>query len=224
MSTKKIAMIVGTSAATLALFASLAMAETTTSDTGDHPLTITPAVKMMVNINASGHAQLSGTIAAVQSNSITVNSWGGVWTANITSDTKLTRRFGGNATISEFAAGDLVMVMGMAHDGSSWTIDAKKIQDMSIQARNASFSGTISGLQGSNFNLATKNRGTVKVTVNSDAKVMVNGKMGSVTDLANDMKASVSGVWDRTQTTVMASKVSARTPETKSTENTGNEH
>lgn len=165
------------------------------------------AAKMTVQINASGKTTLDGSIASVTANAITVNSWGGVWTINIGSDTKLIRRFGGNSTTSEFAIGDAVSVSGMASKDAPWTINAKNVKNMSIQARNASFSGTVSNLSGNTFSLATKERKTVSVTVNADAKIRVGDKATTTAALANGATVSISGVWNRAQSTVMAAKV-----------------
>lgn len=180
---------------------------------GDQGLGDKPAQpQMMVNINPSGHAALRGTIDSVGANSLAVKSWGGLWTVNIASSTKSVRKFGGAANLSEFQKGDWVEAQGKINESAVWTIDATMVRNNSIQTRNAEFSGTISNLSGSSFSLATEKRGTVKVTVNADAKIMVNGKAGAVSDLQNGMKAGVKGVWDRTQTSVAASMVSARTP------------
>lgn len=173
------------------------------------------ANRMMVQINPAGRAQLSGTLAAVQTSSFTINSWGGVWTVNVSPDTKLGRRFGGKSSLSEFAAGDSVMINGAVNQSAAWTVDAKNVQNLSIQTRNANFYGTLSNLNGNSFSLATKERGSVNVTLNADAKILVNGKTGGATDLANGMNAIVNGVWDRTQSTVSANRVNARTPRVK---------
>src|SRR5438094_410119 len=57
---------------------------------------------MSVNINPSGKASLRGIMDSVGTSSISVKSWGGLWTINIGSNTKLVRRFGGASNLSEF--------------------------------------------------------------------------------------------------------------------------
>ncbi len=166
----------------------------------------------MVNINPAGRTNLRGTLDSVGSNSLTVKSWGGNWTVNLVSTTKLVRRFGGSSSLSEFQKGDVVEVQGRAETNAVWTINAEGVKDFSIQMKGANFSGTISNLSGGSFSLATKERGTVQVTFKADARVMVNGKAGVAADLANGMQAMVSGVWDRKQSTVLAEKVQAKTP------------
>lgn len=171
---------------------------------------------MTVSINGNGRAMVRGTLDAINSNSLTLKSWGGEWTANLSSDTKLTRRFSGASSLSEFKTGDWVQVSGTANPNAAWTVTANAVRDLSIQTRNASFFGTVSNLSGGSFTLTTKNRGDVQVTVNSDAKITVDGKTGAaVSDLKNGMTGSVSGVWDRTQSTVLASRVNMKTPGVK---------
>lgn len=195
----------------MTLLSTFVSAETTSTNTAS---TISvPQVKMLVQINAAGHAQLNGSVAAIQDNSFTVNSWGGVWTVN-TGSAKLLRRFGGSSMLSEFAAGDFVMVTGKVNQ-SPWTIDASIVRNVSIQARNAAFSGTVSNVNGNSFAFTTKARGNVNVTLNTDAKIVVNGQSGSVSGIANSMIGTISGVWDRSRSTVLASKVNLRTPKVR---------
>ena len=168
--------------------------------------------RMALTVSASGKVMLRGTLQSVGTNSIVVTSWGGSWTVNIGSDAKLVRRFGGASSLSEFQAGDDIQVNGAISRAAAWTVDAKIVKDNSIQARNADFTGTISGLNGSAFTLTTPRRGDIKVTVNADAKITVNGKAATVSDLANGQRVRVKGVWDRTQSTVAASNASVYTP------------
>ncbi len=223
MSKSKFVLAAAGTVATAALLASFAVSALAdqNNDNSQGKKDNTPIAKMMVQFNSNGKGQLSGTVAAMQSGSFTLNSWGGVWNINVASSTKIIRRFGGTSNLPEFAVGDAVLVSGTVSTTTSWAVNAAKVQNMSIQTRNASFNGTISNLSGSSFTLTTKSRGGVKVTVNTDARVMVNDKTGAVSDLANGMTATISGVWDRTQSTVMASKVVARTPKTPGIENQG---
>ncbi len=166
-------------------------------------------VKQMVNINASGEAMLAGTLKSISADSLVVSSWGGDWTILMSSTTKLLRRFDGKASLSEFAVGDAVQVKGKVSTTSMWAVNARAVQDNSIQTRNASFSGTISNLNTSTwaFMLTTQKRGVLQVTVNADAKIKIGDSTGSVNDLMNGLMVSVSGVWNTQQSMLMASKV-----------------
>ncbi len=194
------------------IFTFAAFAQDNNSEDSSHSDESKSETSMQVNINPVGRVNLRGTVDSVKSAVMTVKSWGGTWTVNLSSTTKLVRRFGGTSNTSEIQSGDMVGVEGKISTVASWTIDATNVRDSSIQTRNASFFGTISNLSGSSFTLTTKEKGAVKVTVNLVAKIIVDGKASQVSDLANGMQASVGGVWDRMQSTVLADKVQAKTP------------
>ncbi len=163
--------------------------------------------KQMVNINASGQAALSGTLKSIGTNSLVLSSWGGDWTITWTASTSLLRKFEGHGSLTELMVGDNMQVKGKVNTNSPWTIDARMVQDNSIQTRSASFSGTISNLNGNTFTLTTKKRGALQVMVNADAKIRVGDATGSLADLANGMMVSASGVWNTSHSTLLASKV-----------------
>ncbi len=205
---KKIAIALVAAGGLVLALASFAGAETNSNTTNGasnaHPMALT--------VSASGQAMLRGTLQSIGSNFVVVTSWGGNWTINVNSSTTFVRRFGGTSGLLEFVIGDNIQVNGKISQSAVWTIDAKNIKNNSIQARNANFAGTISGLSGSMFTLTTPRRGDVKVTVNADARIMVNGATSTVSGLQNGMRADVKGAWNRNQSTVMASRVVARTP------------
>ena len=164
--------------------------------------------KMMVTISASGQANLAGTLKSMTSTTLTVASWGGDWTVNVSSTTKLSRKNDGKSMLSEFAVGDMIRVEGKASTTGLWTIDAKKVWDSSIELR-SDLRGTISNLSGSTFTLTTKKGVAVAVTLNADAKIMLMGKTATSADLSNGMMVTVVGVWNAGKSTLMASKVTA---------------
>ncbi len=177
-----------------------------------------PAVRQKLEINPSGHVSLVGTLKSVATSSLVVTTWGGDWTVN-TGSAKMIRRSGGSSALSEMRAGDEIRLNGKINASSSFTIDATVLRNQSIQAKNAEFSGTVSNLNSasSSFTLSTRKRGDVKVVVNSDARILVNGTSSQISALANGMFAEVRGIWDRSQSDVQASRVIARTANSTST-------
>lgn len=223
MSKNKVLTAVAGGVVAMAIMVSLAAAQTGENEKKGENGAL--SAKMSVMINASGRAQLNGTVVSVASTSVVVKSWGGNWTVDTSGpDVKILRRFGGASNLAEFVAGDYVSVLGTVSDSATWTIVAKNVRDMSIQARNASFTGTISNLNGNSFTLSTKGRGNVAVTLAADAKISIVGSTSTgAAALANGMTVGVSGVWDRTQSTVTANRVIGRMPKVKKQENE-NEH
>ena len=109
-------------------FIALANTDTTTPTTTNTPTVVnTPAVHaepMMLQIEPKGNALLRGTINSVASNSLVVKSWGGNWTVNFSSSTKLMPN-----DIAQFKVGDFIGVQGTVNQASSWTIDATLMRD-----------------------------------------------------------------------------------------------
>ena len=79
---------------------------------------------------------------------------------NVVKETMLKRRFGANSTLSEFMVGDELAVV-------SKNQDAKYIRNLSIQRRNAVFTGTITTKADASFTLQTLSRGLQSVYISS---------------------------------------------------------
>lgn len=122
--TKKIAAIIGI----VSFFASagMAFAQTTTTAASAGGTPVASAQRMLLQVGPAGKALLRGTIASVSSGSITVKSWGGDWTVNVSSSAHLLPQ---GADLSSFQVGDFVGVQGSVNQDASWTIDATLIRD-----------------------------------------------------------------------------------------------
>lgn len=192
----------------------MALAQTTTSA----PATSSPVYSISAGTN--GNVTLRGTLKAISGTSLTVTSWGGDWMVDVSS-AKLLRRFGAVAGIAEFQTGDQLTVQGKVSTSASWSITATRVQDMSIQAKNADSTGTVSSLNAGarTFSLTTKNKGVVVVTVNGDAKIYLGKNPAQISDLANGQTVRVQGVWDRTASTILASLVRISVPKSTSGSN-----
>jgi len=80
---------------------------------------------MIVEIGPAGKTILRGTVKTVDANSLTVASWGGDWTINISSDTKVVPE----TDLSKFKAGDFVGVQGSVNKGAAWTVNARLVRN-----------------------------------------------------------------------------------------------
>ena len=189
------------SIALMSVFAFLASALPALADT------TSTAMKQELTINNAGTSMLTGTLKSMSPTSFTVTSWGGDWMINVPATTKLMRKYSGTSSMAEFTVGDMVQVKGKVDAAAPWTIDAQTVQDNSIQTLNASFSGTVSNLNGSTLTLTTKSRGVVQVTLNTGVKIMMSGKTGMMSDIANGTMIGVSGVWNTQKSMLWASKV-----------------
>jgi hypothetical protein len=145
-------------------------------------------------------ARFFGTIASIGTNSLTVNAKDGkTYTVNITSETKLKRRFWGEATLAERVVGNKVNIFGNWTDNTKTAVDAKVIRNISIQRRWGVFIGTVTAKGTDNFTMQTVNRG-VQTVYFSTAK-FVKRNMESITyaDIQVAHRVRVKGVWDSSQ-------------------------
>ncbi len=119
--TKKI-MYVGLAATMLVGAASFTLAQTPSS-------TPNPAGKMVLEIGPEGRTLLRGTVDSVGTNSLVVKSWGGNWTVNVSSSTKLMP----TTDLSKFQKGDFVGVQGTMDTNAAWTVNANLVRDWTIR-------------------------------------------------------------------------------------------
>ncbi|MBI4973698.1 hypothetical protein HZC27_03760 [Candidatus Roizmanbacteria bacterium] len=139
---------------------------------------------------------------------------------NLVKETMLKRRFGANSTLSELMVGDELAVVGKRHKGtdgqySESEVDAKYIRDLSIQRRNAVFTGTITTKADSSFTLQTVSRGLQNVYISSTTTIHEKDKVKTYADLAVGDKVLVKGeLWDRANTKIDAKKI-LRLPSSK---------
>ena len=97
-----------------------------TSGTNVHPLITT-----MLRVGPKGNAFMRGTIASVSGDVITVNSWGGTWTVDVSSSTKVLPSTA-NGSVTSFQTGDLIGVLGSVSTSGNWTINAKVVRDRTM--------------------------------------------------------------------------------------------
>jgi len=150
-------------------------------------------------------ARFTGTITAKADNSLTVATKDGkTYKVNVTSDTKLKRRFWGDATFAELAEGNRVNVFGDWTDDTQTAVNAKVIRDVSIQRRWGAFFGDVTVKNSDNFVMQTVNRGTQTVYFTSTTK-FVKRDMTTMayTDITVGDKVRVKGVWDNSQNKII---------------------
>ncbi len=83
----------------------------------------------VVNVGPNGNTLLRGTLSAVGTTTLTVKSWGGDWTVNVSTSTQLMPM----TMMSQFKVGDFVGVQGTASTTGLWTVDAKLVRDWSAR-------------------------------------------------------------------------------------------
>ncbi len=162
-----------------------------------------------VSIGAQGNVTLVGTVSAISGKTLSVSSWGGVWTVD-TTNAKLVRRFGGESNLAEFKVGDKVTVHGTATT-SSLAITAKSVQNETIQAKGVNPIGTISNVTATSFTLSTRDGKTYSVTTDSSTKITLNKATTTLAGLLTSVAVRVDGVINRNDNSILASRVSQDT-------------
>ena len=120
---------------------------------------------------------------------------------NVVKETMLKRRFGANSSLSEFMVGDELAVVAKNQD-------AKYIRNLSIQRRNAVFTGTITTKSDTSFTLQTVSRGLQNVYISSTTVIYEKDKVKTYADLTVGDKVLVKGeLWDRANTKIDAKKI-----------------
>ena len=114
--------VVSMGAAVAALFASsVAFAETSMMGDAMHKsmpssmMMMRPPAPMILSVEGNGKGRLRGVVASVSTTSITVATWGGLWTISTTGDTQVMPT---KMTFSEIKVGDYVGAMGMVSEDS----------------------------------------------------------------------------------------------------------
>jgi len=176
---------------TVATFATILIASAQTTSTSPVIVSSSAVSKHpILQIGPEGRVLMRGTIASVASGVLTVTSWGGVWTVNVSPETKVLPVAAGN-DLTQFKAGDFVGVMGVVSQSANWTINATLVRDWTyrqvvnqerrenIQSANAlrksntprDYVGTASNVSGNSFTLTVEG---VADTVNvvSNAKIV----------------------------------------------------
>ena len=83
------------------------------------------AKPMVLEVGPRGNVLLRGTVSAVGTGSLTVKSWGGDWTVNVSAATK----FAPATSMDQFKAGDFVGVQGSMSTVALWTVDATLVRN-----------------------------------------------------------------------------------------------
>jgi hypothetical protein len=184
---KKIFAVAG-SIATASLLAAALVASAQTTTVAPASTVANPS--QVLNIGEKGNVLLRGTIASISHGTITVNSWGGVWTINIPSSASI-YPVGTTDYTTQFQVGDFVGLEGTVSTSANWTINATFVRDWTYRATlttqekaNAQaaraiqqgaprdYVGTASNIGASSLTLTAANGTVYTVNPNSNAELV----------------------------------------------------
>lgn len=143
----------------------------------------------------------AGTAINISGSSFTLKAAnGGIYTVDAAA-AKAHRRFGAAMQITDIQPGDNVVVRGTANGD---TIKAEVVRDTSLQARNGVFSGKVTAVNASSFELQSGNRGSQIVNIDNATVFKKNGQPAQLSDITVGSQVRVSGVWDNTNNNISA--------------------
>jgi hypothetical protein len=156
------------------------------------------------HINPNGTVLVRGAkITSISGSSISATqTWGSYsvsWVVN-TAHANLVLRYGGKATIADFAVGDYVSFEGsLDQSQSAATVNANTVKDFSAQRQHATFSGSVASVGSStnSFVLATQNRGNITVLVSSSTSIKQGDTTAAFGSIAVGQKITkAEGIWN----------------------------
>jgi hypothetical protein len=135
-----------------------------------------------------------------------VNSSSTTYTVDATT-AKLIRRYGAPMQFTDYQAGDTLSVRGTVNGTN---ITASSVRDESLQAHNGTFVGSVTSINGSSFVIQSTSRGSQTVNTSSTTVFRMGSTPSSMSSLAVGQTVTVTGVWDRTNTNITATRVTIK--------------
>lgn len=161
-----------------------------------------------VSVNMMQQKKFSyiGKVTSINGNSIVILANKNSYTVDVT-NAKLLRRLGGAMNLSDIQVNDRLNVVGTR---SGTNITASSVRNLSLQTHHGTFVGTVDSVGTDSFVLKSMKRGNQTINTNSSTNYRHNGKSEQFSDIVVGAKVTVSGVWDRSNSNVTASKISIR--------------
>jgi hypothetical protein len=161
-----------------------------------------PAISLATTVKT-----FSGTITKINGSQIFFAATSAANYSVDIANASLIRKNGVVMQFSEFLVGDKVEVIGTLWNDNS--ISASTIKDLSLYAHTGTYSGKIISINpsASSFVMQSKTYGSQTITTNNFTAFSKNGGSAAFSDMQLGMTASVKGMWDRTNTKIIATSV-----------------
>lgn len=156
---------------------------------------------------------LTGTLTIMSGTTVpavfTVTAGATTYTVNVSTTTKIVRKFNGTSDLGEFTVGDSIQVTGRLSNDVANTIDATKIKDLSIQRVGGTFKGAVVATfcSGNYFTFKPDERVQQTVNLSTTTKLTRGGTKITCAELVAGERAKVIGVWNTTNNTIAADRV-----------------
>ncbi len=178
--------------------------------------TSTHSVRVEVVVTGSGKPLVRGaTVTAVSGSTITAaTTWGGTtlsWSVVTDAATRFLGKEGNPVVFSDIAVGDIVSFAGSWNPGSSLSVRASAVKDLSRGVDEVTLSGVITSVSPSGLSIFLRRNGsaTTTIAVSATTTVTLNGNSASTTALFAGDAVKIVGVWNSDRSVLAASKVVA---------------
>lgn len=146
-------------------------------------------------LNRAEIVSISGSVLPVE---VVVSHEGDNITLKLDQKTIILRKYGGKAALSELKKGDIVSARGTWEDNETKAVlNVRVLRDLSLEKRQATFWGKITGLGNNNFSLQTSKKGTLTIIVSPDTKIVDRRERPiAFSSLTIGHRVRVTGLWD----------------------------
>jgi len=143
-------------------------------------------------------ARISGEITAITNSQLKVTAdEGKKYQINITTQTKFRRKFWGTSKLSEFSVGDKIKAVGRFVVGSTDTINAVIVRNLSIEKRWGAYFGEITKKNETDFIIKTEKKEDLTVYFTAHTKLVSrDNKTIDFKDIKIGDRVRIKGIWD----------------------------
>ena len=146
----------------------------------------------------------TGKITSISDMNFVMHATDGIDYAVLPADAKFLYQNGAIMNPSILQVNDTIKVRGML---SNISINAVQVYDQSVRLHTASYLGTVQTLGTNSFTMQNKRVGTQTISISSSTIFHMGTLPSTLANIAPDQIITVTGTWDRSNTTVMATKV-----------------
>ena len=144
-------------------------------------------------------------VTAINGNILTVKKNSNTYRVNA-GNAIVVRRFWGQSSLDQIAVNDKLNIIGTWNNTNKTSINAFLIRDLSIQEKNDTFLGTMTGI--TSFTFQSANRGVWNVNIQSKTKIVDSQNNPiNLTSVSSEDKLRVEGVFDTANKTITADKI-----------------
>lgn len=156
---------------------------------------------------ASAVKTFSGTVTKINGSQIFFATTSAANYSAEVGSASLVRKNGAVMQFADFLVGDKVEIIGTLWNDNS--ISASSVKDLSLYAHTGTFAGKIISISPADFSFVMQSKayGNQTIATNNFTSFTKNGSVAAFKDLSLGMATTVKGMWDRSNTNLVATAV-----------------